>query len=932
MEKIGRKNTGISSLLLMIVIVSMVLALIPIHLYAWLEDEEDLGNIREGELIIVIEESSMPLLDIHEENGIWYWGDNLPTLNEFSDTYQLEVLNTPGYYTTDIFGRTFRGKFNTETSSYELDDIYEADAHVEFAIPNYIFYFMETREPNDPYYANPPRQLGYNIIRAAEGWFEVFGEDPINLDEEVIIAYIDSGIDLFHPDLVGPVGENPSVETCKIYMNVDPDNPDLDEDANNNGTTIVWDPDLRRGGLEGGFKLDPLDLEDVNDGDGNEYLNDLAGWSLVDSDEEENMGNPDIQDSYSHGTMVAGILGALTDNNLGVASLGWNIKILPLRIRHEDNVEHRALWEILRAFRYVRNCGIENIVAVSISMGDCDDDPVRNFELAQETRRYVDALTEARDLVIVAAAGNYLEQRPWPAGLAFDFPDPEGGDPLPACPNVIAISATDAETDVVMPWVNNAGEWISMSAPGNETFTTNLPHGGYQGLYYRFGGTSLSAPLVAASIGLLKRRFEDIPIQHDENNDNARDRILSTADNLNGINENYHGLLGTGRLNLERALGIEDPQPNLQFFDIAINDDDFGNGDGLLNVGESVTFQITVKNIWDDATNVTGNLTENDPYVSVEGDEDDFDGLNHMETAQGGEYSMDISDNCPANYELQLIWDMDCDQIDPPPEQIHLTVHPYIPEGFPLVLPNIANTLSPVLFDYEGDGNHEILVGTAGENQELLLVIEGDGEIENEIEINGPLTAPPAVGDLDGDFDPDIAVFLVSDATEDPQLRVYRNTGNPYNFNLISTVNLADELLNDYTCAALGGGDLDATRNIGDQMARLNALRVAAELVDMDPASNIPKAIIPERFEILGAYPNPFNSSVAISYGLPNTETVTITIFDLNGRQVAKLFEGKTSAGFHRQYWNAGGAPSGVYLCRIEAGLDVQSVRLSLVK
>jgi flagellar hook assembly protein FlgD len=85
------------------------------------------------------------------------------------------------------------------------------------------------------------------------------------------------------------------------------------------------------------------------------------------------------------------------------------------------------------------------------------------------------------------------------------------------------------------------------------------------------------------------------------------------------------------------------------------------------------------------------------------------------------------------------------------------------------------------------------------------------------------------------------------------------------------------------------------------------------------------KTGLPQQFIINNAYPNPFNPSTTISYGLPKNSHVKITVYDIRGRLVTTLQDGNQNAGYHRVKWNtqstAGRAvSSGIYVYRIEAG------------
>ncbi|MCX6144008.1 MAG: T9SS type A sorting domain-containing protein, partial [Ignavibacteriales bacterium] len=61
-------------------------------------------------------------------------------------------------------------------------------------------------------------------------------------------------------------------------------------------------------------------------------------------------------------------------------------------------------------------------------------------------------------------------------------------------------------------------------------------------------------------------------------------------------------------------------------------------------------------------------------------------------------------------------------------------------------------------------------------------------------------------------------------------------------------------------------------------------------------------------------------------------ELVALKVFDILGRVVATLIDGRMQAGIHRIGWDAGGSPSGVYFARLQAGRFVQTIRLLLLK
>jgi hypothetical protein len=89
---------------------------------------------------------------------------------------------------------------------------------------------------------------------------------------------------------------------------------------------------------------------------------------------------------------------------------------------------------------------------------------------------------------------------------------------------------------------------------------------------------------------------------------------------------------------------------------------------------------------------------------------------------------------------------------------------------------------------------------------------------------------------------------------------------------------------------------------------------------------------IPTEYYLAQSYPNPFNPSATIGYGLPADAQVKITIYDILGRTIQTLVNESQSAGYHQITWNAGNFPSGTYLYRIQAGDYSASKKMQLLK
>ena len=79
-------------------------------------------------------------------------------------------------------------------------------------------------------------------------------------------------------------------------------------------------------------------------------------------------------------------------------------------------------------------------------------------------------------------------------------------------------------------------------------------------------------------------------------------------------------------------------------------------------------------------------------------------------------------------------------------------------------------------------------------------------------------------------------------------------------------------------------------------------------------------------------YPNPFNPTTQIRFALLKPNHVTLVVYDMLGREVARLADEQMSAGYHAVTWNASGKASGVYIYRLSAGNTVQVRRMILMK
>lgn len=89
-----------------------------------------------------------------------------------------------------------------------------------------------------------------------------------------------------------------------------------------------------------------------------------------------------------------------------------------------------------------------------------------------------------------------------------------------------------------------------------------------------------------------------------------------------------------------------------------------------------------------------------------------------------------------------------------------------------------------------------------------------------------------------------------------------------------------------------------------------------------------PTAVQPTGFQLCANFPNPFNPSTMIVFFLPQSEKMTLKIYDITGREIETLINGEVPSGEHKLQWSAQGLASGVYLCRMQTKEFSETIKM----
>ena len=333
--------------------------------------------------------------------------------------------------------------------------------------------------PNDPSFISQP---ALQWLRLPEAWDVVKGEDG---SPRVVIAIVDGGGLWNHEDLLDNVWTNAG------------EVPDNGVDDDDNG-----------------------------------FIDDVYGWNFCMRVVEGGcISGPDptgrdTPNSVEHGTLVAGIAGAATDNGVGIAGAAWNADLMYVGTSSSDDKNV--------AFGY------EGVLYSAANGADVINVSWHNKAYSSFGRDITELATDMGAL-IVASAGN-------------DSKNLDDVQYYPAMyPRVLSVGSTEGSR---IAYFSNYGSDIDVFAPGVMLLSTGSLN---KRSYASCSGTSCSTPLVSGVAALVKTKHPDWTP------DMIREHIRSTAENIDAYNPEYVGLLGRGLVNALSAVGGDSTEDAVAF-------------------------------------------------------------------------------------------------------------------------------------------------------------------------------------------------------------------------------------------------------------------------------------------------------------------------------------------------------------------------------
>ncbi len=424
-------------------------------------------------------------------------------------------------------------------------------------------------DPGDEFYLSG-KQTNLNVIQAKEAW------DITKGSKDVVLGIVDTGVDIDHPDL-----------SANIYINTN--------EIPGNG---------------------------VDEDDSGEYVDDVNGWDFgglngtPDNDPREDRA---YNNGY-HGTHVAGITSAVTDNNYGIASIGFNCKILPVKASQDSYRDENDKPYITYGFEGIKYAVDKGARIISCSWG--------GYEYSKFEKEIVDYAI-SNGVLIVAAAGNNNTQEPF-------YPASYDG--------VFSVGWTN--NDDTKSIAGNYGEYIDVMAPGTAIYSTWPTISGYLPPFNYAGGSSMSVPLTAGLAGLVLSKFPNSTAEQ------IAERIRATCDKIDQKNLFiYNNLLGSGRINAFRAVA------DSNVYSLRATEINFVGYLGTATDTDTTAIEITFKNYLSPITNSIITISSNETFVKFIKNKFETGIVDEMETVQTSDKDLlyTLSEDAPTDTTIYFL-------------------------------------------------------------------------------------------------------------------------------------------------------------------------------------------------------------------------------------------------------------------------------------
>jgi subtilisin family serine protease len=478
-------------------------------------------------------------------------------------------------------------KFSSPVDAFTVAEELSRQPEVQYAEPWFIYPVNDAAlfTPNDTGFA---KQWNMTQIRADSAWTLTQG------DTSVVIGIIDTGVQWDHPDLA-----------ANIWINQGENGPD---------------------GIGGDKRTNGID------DDGNGKIDDYHGWDFGSADynvfAEDNNPTP-TRSSHGHGTHVAGIASAVTNNVTGVAGVGFNCRIMPVKASADNDTRGAGSTPYIIA-------GFEGIIYAADNGADIINLSWGGPGFSSIEQDVIDYAT-AKGSLVVAAAGN--------TGTTAEPQYPASYD------KVISVAATQKGSDVKASY-SSYGEFVDLSAPGGDTFTAanQIYSTYYPNTYAYITGTSMATPMAAGAAAIVKSYFPSYsPLEVGE-------KLRVTCDDIYTPNTAYRYKLGKGRINLYKALTVSSPSVRLS--SVHADDAAGGNNNGAFEPNENIAISVDLTNyLQATSPSATAVLSTANTYVVVNSGSFPFGALAASSSTNnsGSPFQVHVNSNIPSGAKVTFL-------------------------------------------------------------------------------------------------------------------------------------------------------------------------------------------------------------------------------------------------------------------------------------